>query len=286
MNYQVKRTSKLHYPTFCVVKISYLAAIVHCFIVLPLNTKYVIKSKMKKQNYVYHFRWAEQTFWLKKRGEDKRNLLNRTLSGLARLNKRFRKLALHSADTPEQRFLHEVKAYQYAMAHQLPVARLRYVNKSWFITEDGGSPINKTDANSPKLLFRRAMCALNEMHQKNFIHGRPAMRDILVNQNGKVTFVDLEEAQISNDPARKVRDVVLFLLDSYRLHSVSQQTRIRAVEAWIAESNESVRAEFKRVSRKLNRYIWLAHTVLLFKPNRLSKQLVLLARFLACIDLN
>lgn len=241
---------------------------------------------MKKQNYVYHFRWAEQTFWLKKRGEDKRNVFNRTLSVLARLNKRFRNLSLHSADTPKQRFLHEVKAYQYAMVHHLPVAQLRYVNQSWFITEDCGSPIHKTKASSPKLLFNQAMCALNEMHQKNFIHGRPAMRDILVNQNGKVTFVDLEEAHISGDPARKVRDVLLLLLDSYRLHCVSQQTRLHAVEAWIASSNESVRAEFLRASRKLSRYIWLAHIVLIFKPNRLSKQLVLLMRFLACIDLN
>lgn len=227
---------------------------------------------------------GEYCVWLKKCGEDKRTVLNRSLNRLFRKSKRFAHLTLFSAYTPKQRFEHEVAALEYAISCDLPVPKLLYIGRSWFVTESAGEPIVRARQHSPKLLFTKAMGCLQQLHREEFIHGRPAMRDIVVNQQGEVTLLDLEESRLSDSARLRVRDMALFLLDSYRLSRVSQKTRLDALNLWLQQSDPANTDELYRVTCRLKRLVWIAHTVLLVRNNRLSKQVIMFERLLQRVD--
>lgn len=58
--------------------------------------------------------------------------------------------------------------------------------------------------------------ALAQLHSRGFIHGRPALRDILV-KNGEMKFIDFENRGERGDLQKaKIRDFLLFIYDLCR----------------------------------------------------------------------
>ena len=58
--------------------------------------------------------------------------------------------------------------------------------------------------------------ALAQLHSRGFIHGRPALRDVLV-KNGEMKFIDFENRGERGDLQKaKMRDFLLFVYDLCR----------------------------------------------------------------------
>ncbi|WP_047049595.1 hypothetical protein [Vibrio mexicanus] len=174
----------------------------------------------------------------------------------------------------------EQKTLRTAYEKSLPVPKIIMEGRGLFVTECGGQPITLPHEVHPKLRLQRAMDALVKFHQNEVIHGRPAMRDILINESGSVTFVDFEEARISGCPNLMARDTLLLLLDSYRLNKVSQKTRVEMLNQWLEEAGKGSQRAINCAARTLAALRWLPKTVLVFKRNRLSRQILLLERVL------
>ncbi|SDH99342.1 hypothetical protein SAMN04488136_14218 [Vibrio xiamenensis] len=233
-----------------------------------------------KNSYVYQIETDGRSVWLKKCGEDKRNWFNVALNRLFRTSRRFSHLALYSAYPPKQRFLHELAALEYALERDLPVPKLIFKSRSSFITESSGVPIHQAEAHSQDILYIDAFSGLLRLHQASFIHGRPAMRDIVVNDDGRVTFIDLEEARFSDSAKLKIRDMLLFMLDSYRMEQVSQQTRLSELLKWHQTADAPKLKALNRNIFWLNLLIWAPKLILRFRRNRLSSQLVAMHKLL------
>ncbi|MFB9136580.1 hypothetical protein [Vibrio olivae] len=226
--------------------------------------------------YVYQLEVHGRQVWLKKCGEDKRNWFNVLTNKLFRSCPHLTHLALYSAYPPKQRFLHELEALEYALAHHLPVPKLIFKTRSSFATENSGIPIHQVQNQPQERLYINAFKNLQRLHQEGFIHGRPAMRDIVVDEQGKVTFLDLEESRVSTLPKLQVRDLILFMLDSYRLESVSQETRLQELLAWHLTASEAMRTELHKTIEFIHHWVWLPTLILRFRHNRLSQQYVAL----------
>ncbi len=241
-------------------------------------------QKQQVSQFVFKLKRNGNDVWLKKSGEDKRTLVNRALNAFVGRSERLSHLVLFSAYAPKVRFQHEVMALKYAASLNLPVPALLYIGRSWFVTESAGDPIIRFDGLPPRYLLSKAFDALQQMHRNAFIHGRPAMRDIVVNEQNEVTFLDLEESRASDSASLRVRDVFLFMLDSYRLTRLSQRARQQVIQSWLQQASDTEIKTFERFTRRLSQIIWIAHLARHFRRSRLTKQLILLERLLRRID--
>lgn len=241
-------------------------------------------AQIYRKMYVCYLERQEQGYWLKFCGEGKRNVLNRSFNFIVGLLESTKDWKLHSALDTKTRFLHEQKQIVVAKDLGLPVPNLVIKGRGVFVTECAGQPITQPHAVSEKERLFKAMAALIDFHNKNFIHGRPCMRDILINEQGHITYIDFEESRLSACPVMRTRDVLLFLLDSYRLKKVSQSTRFKLLEQWREYVGHGADKHLQWALKILTFNSWIPRLILRFKSNRLSRQLLLLQRLLNSND--
>ena len=69
------------------------------------------------------------------------------------------------------------------------------------------------DLQERKKFLLIAVQGLSDMHKKGLVHGRPYLRDMILCDDGKTGFIDLEETPLAvmNLPQAQARDVWLFL---------------------------------------------------------------------------
>ncbi|MGF1697188.1 hypothetical protein L4D20_18275 [Vibrio kyushuensis] len=233
--------------------------------------------------YVHLLERGGKRYWLKKRGEEKRNAVSLLINGFLTIYKPWRHLILHSGLSPMQRFTKETSILADCQRLNLPIPRLYTKGRAYFVTLCAGKPITTKQETENKTLFYSALNSLNSLHKAKIVHGRPAMRDMVVDSQGKVILLDLEEARRSASSLLRARDILLFLLDSFRLSGVSQETRLTALRQWCDEFHLST-IHIKRVSRLITHLIWVPKLILRFKNNRLSKQLLLTHRILSRVN--
>lgn len=231
--------------------------------------------------FVHMIEQSDTIYWLKKCGEDKRNVLNKTINFYLNHQKGLSHLSLTSGLSPKERFNKEVSILEYANEQHLPIPEVVFKGRSFFVTKNAGEPLHRANPSLHPELFKKAVATLGQFHRKGVIHGRPAMRDIVVNDNGAVTFLDFEEARLSNNPTLRARDFLLFLLDSYRLKSVTQEQRLAALIHWYQEFGEGTDKTFQLIESTLGRIGWVGKLILTFRRNRLSAQLLELRSLLA-----
>ncbi|MGO1298552.1 MAG: hypothetical protein ACTMIA_14780 [Vibrio sp.] len=230
--------------------------------------------------FVHMIEQSNTIYWLKRCGEDKRNVINKTINFYLKRQKNWSHLMLTSGLSPKERFQKEVSVLEYARQQHLPTPEVVFKGRSFFVTKNAGEPIHRATPALHSELFQKAVATLCQFHRKNIIHGRPAMRDIVVDDQGIVTFLDFEEARKSNSPILRTRDFLLFLLDSYRLKSVTQEQRLAALMNWYDEFGEGTEPAFRFVESTLSRFGWVGKLILKFRRNRLSKQLLALQMLL------
>ncbi|MCK6264089.1 hypothetical protein KP803_12485 [Vibrio sp. ZSDE26] len=236
----------------------------------------------RNQEYVHLVERDGTRYWLKKRGEEKRNPMSLMINGVLTLYKPWAHLTLHSGLTPAQRFAKELSILGDCQRLNLPIPRLYTAGRAYFVTLCAGKPITEQQGAKNKTLFHSAFDSLHALHKEKIIHGRPAMRDMVVNDQGNVVLLDFEEARRSESALLRTRDMFLFMLDSFRLSGVSQKTRLSVLKRWCTTYPLSV-VHIKRLNWFIIKLLWIPKLILHVRKNRLSKQLLLTQRLLSHI---
>jgi hypothetical protein len=144
----------------------------------------------------------------------------------------------------------------------LPVPRIILSGDGWFVTKDAGIYLTKVlHAFPPKeqtAILNRALDILLRAHKAGVCHGRPMTKDIMIDTEGRLTFLDFEEdpAEVMPLSAAQGRDLLVFLSsasDSPALPALIQ----KALENCSVETREHLAAvvEWGRPLRLLAKWL-------------------------------
>ncbi|MFD2095194.1 hypothetical protein ACFSJ3_04295 [Corallincola platygyrae] len=172
-------------------------------------------------------------FWLKHAGEEKSRWIHHLLRWLSK--PRLLSWAnSHAWMAPEQRLQQEVRQLLSLSMQNLPVIKITSFNATGFVTRDAG--INAKQAlqqsDNKRALLRDIFKALAKLHRAGVVHGRPALRDIAVDNWGKVTFMDFEESPPRASPQLMARDAIILLNECYRIDDIRREHVHAAFSAW------------------------------------------------------
>ena len=107
---------------------------------------------------------------------------------------------------PKAAFDYEALKCESLYAAGAPVPQLVLRDESFFVLKDGGTPVDEvlksSDEASCVALIQGYAAALAHLHSRGFIHGRPALRDVLV-KNGEMKFIDFENRGERGDLCRE-----------------------------------------------------------------------------------
>ncbi|MCS4534379.1 hypothetical protein [Neisseria montereyensis] len=168
---------------------------------------------------VFPFYFQGKRFWLKQPEH---------LHGI------FRLLKPH----PKQSFLKEIERLQRLTSKNAPVPKLILFDDDFLILEDAGTTVNELiseNADNPefkKSLLLASVQALNNLHQADFIHGRPAIRDMTW-QDNRILFIDFEVSSRNQDLQwQKIRDMAIFFHGLCRKKFISDDEIQYAIEQY------------------------------------------------------
>lgn len=130
---------------------------------------------------------------------------------------------------PQKAFQKELAILKNFAKIQAPVPQLVLFGSDYLVLEDTGKTADSwiEDSTTPKALKQEILSdcvdALIALHQRDLIHGRPALRDMTWFAN-KVHFIDFESRSKSkNLQWLKVRDMIVFLHSYCRVTNISAQ---------------------------------------------------------------
>ncbi|QIA62123.1 hypothetical protein GT360_00500 [Vibrio astriarenae] len=224
---------------------------------------------------VYKLTHEENTYWVKVCGEDKSNLVRAISTKLAKFESLSYFRSNAALDT-KVRFNHEKTTIQYLYQEGLNVPHILVDSDDFFVTPNAGVSLDR----APKEYFKGELLntlftQFGEMHNRDIVHGRPAMRDILVDEEQNITLVDFEESVLSANSQLKARDIFLLLMDLCRIEHLTNKQKIKAVTLWKEIVSEADWQALQKMCRTLSHFQFLAHVVLKFKPrNRTSNQIL------------
>lgn len=221
---------------------------------------------------VYSLNFEGEKLWIKTQGEEKRNpirIISVWLSKIKALNF----FQVNSILSSAERLSLEVENIKVMAKTGLPVPELVLAGEGYFVTRDGGIPINRLDSSnfSIQSTLVKAFTVLAEFHQKGFYHGRPALRDILRDDDGNISFIDFEESGLLKNPQLMARDVFILLMDSGKFSELSHEDRLTCLKTWATLAPDNLNEELNRIYHKVKRLAFLARWVLKFKDNKTSR---------------
>lgn len=162
-------------------------------------------------------------------------------------------------------FQREVKNLTLLNKAGVPVPNIVLSTAYYFVLEDVGQPLNRILANFDEQTRIQVLCqasrALAELHQKQIIHGRPALRDITY-LNHQIYFIDFEAPLFSRNIAKqKMRD--LFLL----FHNLCKEelTFTELHQAMRAYRDNGGDAIYQQLLKLVQKTRWLYGFLNLFK---------------------
>ena len=150
-----------------------------------------------------------------------------------------------------------------------PVPKVSYHGEDFFVLEDAGITLsqwlcNKRTNNQQKFSIIYDTClALIDLHAKNLVHGRPAIRDITWDK-GKVTFLDFESRSSSqNQNWLIVRDMLFFFDSLCREEDISDDFIQKVALYYQAHCRVE---NWQNMIVFLHRFRWIYYLLLPFKP--------------------
>ncbi|RQW64803.1 hypothetical protein [Vibrio viridaestus] len=217
----------------------------------------------------------QSTYWLKISGEDKNNFVRKVSAQLAKI-KMFSFFETKAVMSSFERFEHEKAVLRYLSEMNVNVPHIAYEGPGFFVTSDEGKPLNtiqqsrigQTELNELFTMFSR-------LHANNVAHGRPALRDIVINDENNLSLLDFEESILNATSQQMARDMYMLLMDLCRLQHITSEQKSEALLIWKENVSENVWSELLKINRFLKHFSFLARTVLLFKKkNKLSQQIL------------
>jgi tRNA A-37 threonylcarbamoyl transferase component Bud32 len=214
----------------------------------------------------------QQIYWLKVAGEEKTNLIRRFSLQLAKCPN-LQLFKVNSVLTAVERLQLEIRHTQFMYNLALPVSEIALAGRDYLLTRDAGSMLAKLPLESASLhkVLLKTFAELARIHQAHCYHGRPALRDILLNNEQQLTFIDLEESGIDGNAMLMARDVFLLLMDINRLAQISAEQQQVYVQHWRERAPEAAVQALPQVYRLLNKLSGLARLLLKFKDNQTAK---------------
>ncbi|WP_118781428.1 hypothetical protein [Haemophilus haemolyticus] len=198
---------------------------------------------------IYPFQYGGKKFWLKQPEK---------LKGIWLLLKPY----------PKQSFKNELQTLLNLVEKNAPVPIVPYHDEDFFVLEDAGATVSqwlcdkKVDNQQKFSIIYDACLALIDLHTKNLVHGRPAIRDITWDK-GKVTFLDFESRSSSqNQNWLIVRDMLFFFNSLCREEDISD-TFIQKVALYYQAHCEA--KNWQNMMSFLQRFRWVYYLLLPFK---------------------
>ena len=195
------------------------------------------------------FQFEGETYWLKQPEQ---------LSGVEKLLKPRPKLA----------FRNEIESLQFFREKNAPVPELMLFSDDFLVLKDSGVSAGSTLENDkfsePQRIQILNDCAkaLANWHRMNFIHGRPAIRDMLWKE-GNVTFIDFENhKERANLLYQKARDALIFVHSLCREETLSDEQVQKVTGVYQQHCEPAIWAEMQKMLARLR---WLYYVLLPFK---------------------
>lgn len=211
-----------------------------------------VKGILEKQKgkRVYKFNYQGKSYWLKQ---------PERLSGVWLLLK----------PHPKKSFENELMTLLDLFKQGVPVPKVVYHEKDFFVLEDVGMSIsqwvdNPNSSEEQKFsILSEASQALIGLHKKGLVHGRPAIRDIVWN-NSKVIFLDFESRSKSQNKDWLIVRDMLFFFDSLCHKETISDELIKEIALYYQTHCASRNWEI--MQNYLLRFRWVYYLLLPFKP--------------------
>lgn len=215
---------------------------------LEQQVKQLVEQHKGKR--VHFFQFDGKDFWLKQPEQ---------LQGIWRLLK----------PNPQKAFQQEVKILQDFSRIQAPIPKLVLASDNYLVLEDAGKTAiawiddKQASIEQKNQILSDCVTALIALHQRDLIHGRPAVRDIIW-RDGKVCFIDFESRAQSQDLTwLKARDILIFLHSLCRSYELSE-LQIQGVMQQCAEKVDA--QVWQKLVLFLKKYDFVYRFLCLFKP--------------------
>lgn len=221
---------------------------------------------------IHRLQYAQQSYWLKVAGEEKTNLIRRFSVQLAK-RPALQLFRVNSVLSAVERLQLEIRHTQFMYNLALPVSEIVLSGRDYLLTHDAGVMLATLPCDTPNLhkVLLKTFAELARIHQANCYHGRPALRDILINSQQQLTFIDLEESGIDGNAILMARDVFLLLMDVNRLAQITAEQQQVYLQHWRERAPAAAVQALPQVYRLLNKLSGLARLVLTFKHNQTAK---------------
>ncbi|WP_192900611.1 RIO1 family regulatory kinase/ATPase [Rodentibacter pneumotropicus] len=170
---------------------------------------------------------------------------------------------------PKKSFKNELMTLLYLSKQGVPVPKVVYHGKDFFVLEDVGMSISQwTDDPSCSeeqkfSILSDASQALIGLHKKGLVHGRPAIRDIIWN-NSKVIFLDFESRSKSQNKDWLIVRDMLFFFDSLCHKNTISDELIKEIALYYQTHCDSRNWEI--MQNYLSKFRWVYYLLLPFKP--------------------
>lgn len=212
--------------------------------------QYVIELLNKnKGRRIYSFQYENKNFWLKQ---------PENIKGIWKFLK----------PDSYQSFLHEIESLKYLDKSNISVPKIRLSGNDFLVLEDAGVTVSAwtedptISIEKKNYILADTAKGLINLHKKQFIHGRPVLRDITWG-DGKITFLDLESYSSNCNLKTKVKDTLIFLHSLGRSRFLSKQQIYDTTKVYKQHCDSEVWAEFLKF---INQYKWIYYVLLPFKP--------------------
>jgi tRNA A-37 threonylcarbamoyl transferase component Bud32 len=146
----------------------------------------------------FSFDYNGEKLWVKQPEMGEANIWHRLLLILSKLvkNNFFKPTVVTD---PKASLIYEAKKISSLRQNNIPVPEIVLHNEHYLLLKDAGLPLSLL-LNTDEITFeekveicKKLSTALADMHNRNFYHSRPALRDITYKE-GKIYFMDFEES--------------------------------------------------------------------------------------------
>jgi tRNA A-37 threonylcarbamoyl transferase component Bud32 len=236
-----------------------------------------ICNKLINENTVgaVKFEADNNTYWLKSAGEDKDNFIRRVSVFLAKYDA-LSFFDIKAAWSSIERMQHEKKVLHYLNEKKFAAPQIEHDGNGFFVTIDNGVPLNSVDQERiNQSTIDDIFTLILDLHSHNIAHGRPALRDIVIDDNNALKLLDYEEAIIDPTDQKMARDIFILLLELNDLTSITEDQKINSLLVWKEKTSNEVWLQLIKLSKLVQGVVFLAHLVQFFKKrNRLSRQII------------
>lgn len=164
----------------------------------------------------------------------------------------------------EEVLKHEITRLKEFKEHDVPVPSIVESGKGWVAVTHEGKCLHKhtkkQSNEQQQELIRKALTALIKLHQKDLVHGRALMRDMLYNlETHEISFIDLSEYTPNLMPLKKAqaRDFLVFLFSIINYKGVDDVFLESIFNQYWDSASAPLREELLKVNTLLSTYAFM-----------------------------